>query len=376
MSKPAPTLIDTLYRLTFDKQPIQGWQGNAKMRHALEAAHTHRFIVNDDRTAAFMAELANEAFIKYAGTAITFRIADSLRVSSRLPYPTIWIEYPLRAYQRRAKELRSTDADVNPTEVPAREGWLLQQHPMIDTAIMLNIFTESDVPDNQGYTLWTYPFTYGWCCDDSPLPWRLEDAGQPPDVEEANLRDLMCVQAVGLVGYKRDNVGIVRSPLIDGPNTNPRLFDAYKALLNEWAGVVRRVWALLATIDHLPLSYGQVRQSKGFLARGRIRKYLDHQTITLNVPAKKDTRVLARQMIAMAHRKRHEVRGHWRDDWRNPPSKRCQPHLWVSTDDEADHIVCELCRGRQIYVHMHERGDAALGYVTHDYRVKHEVADG
>jgi len=370
--KTAPTLIDTLYRLTFNKDTVQGWQSNIEMRHALEAAHAHRFIVNDDRTAGFMAELANEAFIKYAGTKLTFRIADSLRVSARLPYPTVWVEYSLRAYQQRASEIRAIDNPAPPHELPTREGWLLQQHPQIDTAIILHIFTEADEPDDKGYTLWTFPFTFAWCCDDSPLPWRVDGIEKE---ENADLRKMMCLHAVGLTGYQRDNVGIVQSRLIEGPSSNPKLFDAYTALLNEWMGCVRRVWAFLATIDHLPLTYGQVRQTKGFLARGRIRKFLDHQTITLNVPERKDTRVLARQAIAQAHRKRHEVRGHWRNDRFNPPSRRCNPHLWVSADDNVDHIVCELCRGRQIYIHKHERGDASLGYVTHDYRVKHEEAE-
>lgn len=371
--KAAPTLIDTLYRLSFRKDTAQGWQSNLTMRNALEAAHTHRFIVSDDRTASFMAELANEAFIKYAGSPVTFRLADSLRVSARLPYPTIWVEYPLRAYQKRSNELRSIDG-AHEDELPWREGWLLQQHPKIDTAILLHIFTDSDLMDDKGYHIWTFPFAYGWCCDDSPLPWRYDNGGYTGDEEE--IKQLMVTQAVGLLGYHRDSVGIVLSPLIKRPSTDRRLFEAYRSLLTEWTGVVRRVWALLATIDHLPLTYGQVRQSKGFLARGRIRRYLDHQTITLNVPTKKDTRVLARQMIAIAHRKRHQVRAHWRDDWRNPPSRRCQPHLWGFVDDDPDVIRCDLCHGRQFHIHVHERGDARLGYVTHDYRVKHEVENG
>ena len=43
-------------------------------------------------------------------------------------------------------------------------------------------------------------------------------------------------------------------------------------------------------------------------------------------------------------------------------------------DDNADLIQCTACHGRQIYIHKHERGDATLGYVTHDYLLKHEVA--
>lgn len=369
--KPAPTLIDTLYRASFRPETVPGWRSNTDMRHALESAR--RFVV-DEPMAAFMAELANESFLKIGGfdkpwteNLLASRIADSLRVSSRLPHEAIWIEYPLRAYQRRSHELRQT-APPKESELPWREGWLIQQHPKIETACIMHLFTQGDdiTETGDGYNLWTFPFAYGWVSDDNPLPWRTTIA--------TNLRDgspsFPSMLLVGIGGYERDNVNCVRSPLIN--DIRAGLEKPYHALLMEWTGVLRRVWSLLATIDHLPIIKGDVRQAKGFLARGRIRKYLSHQTITLNVPAKKDTRVLARQMIAIAHRKRHEVRGHWRDDWRNPPSKRCNPHLWETVDDNADLIRCESCHGRQFYIHKHERGDASLGYVTHEYRVTHD----
>ena len=98
----------------------------------------------------------------------------------------------------------------------------------------------------------------------------------------------MSAVVVGIPGYHRDNVGLIRSPLINDPRHVHPDYDLYfRYLLTEWTGVLRRVWALLATIDHLPMIKGEVRLTKGFLARGRIRKYLSHQTITLNVPAKK-----------------------------------------------------------------------------------------
>jgi hypothetical protein len=40
---------------------------------------------------------------------------------------------------------------------------------------------------------------------------------------------------------------------------------------------------------------------------------------TLHVPEKSYTKI-ARQLIAMARRRAHQVRGHWRMDWRNPGS--------------------------------------------------------
>jgi hypothetical protein len=362
--KPTPTLIDTLYRLSFQREPVAGWKSNTAMRNALLSAR--RFVV-DAPMSAFMAELANEPFIK-AGLSSPFarRIVDSLRVSARLPHEAVWIEYDLHTYQERSQMLRGAER-INRDEMPAREGWLIQQHPTIDSAHILHTFTDDTRTHEDGYSLWTYPFAIGWCSDDSPLPWRQSVllAFKAKHITSSEI-------LAGFNGYERDNVGYVRSPLIDDPE--PRMDMAYTYLVQEWSGVIRRVWALLATIDHLPLTKGEVRQSKGFLARGRIRKFLDHTTITLNIPGKRDTRVLARKVIAIAHRRRHEVRAFWRNDWRHPLGKTCNPHLWEIVDDQADHIRCELCGGRQTYIHKHERGDASLGYVTHDYAVHHDRA--
>src|SRR4249919_3167397 len=132
--KPASTLIDALYRATFRADTNPGWRSNADIRHALES--TRRFML-DDRMSAFMADLANESFIP-AGVAgdpvpLCSRLADSLRVSSRLPHANIWIEYPLRPFQHRAYEVRKgyfqPHAPPVDKELPAREGWLIQQHP-------------------------------------------------------------------------------------------------------------------------------------------------------------------------------------------------------------------------------------------------------
>jgi len=368
-----PTLIDRLYRASFHKTTVSGWRSNSKMRHALESAY--RFVLADERTAGFLAELANESFIKAAvghprhhyQKRLALRIADSLRVQARVPHEAVWIEYDLHAYQKRAREMRDAEP-FQPDEVPETEGWLIQQHPTIDTACIMHVFNACEATQEDGHDTWTFPFAFAWCCDDTPLPWQpiFMDALHKPFHGFTTLSSVL----VGLRGYERNNLNCVQSPLILDPEKNRQ--DIYQQLITEWTGTVRRTWALLATIDNLPIIKGEVRQSKGFFGGHRIRKFLSHHTITLYVPAKTDTRVIARKAIAIAHRKRHRVRGHWRDDWRNPPSKRCSPHLWITVDDEVDHIVCELCRGRQIFVHKHERGDATLGWVSHDYVVKHE----
>ena len=286
-------------------------------------------------------------------------------MQSRLPYEAIWIEYDLRAYQAHANEIRGTKPP-EPWEIPSREGWLIQQHPNVDTAYVMHMFTQDATDDpirEDGFDLWTFPFAFGWCADDSPLPWwptlMIEDGSS------------LSFQLVGVGGYERPNVNCVRSALIVDPKRDDDSIRRYQSLLREWTGVVRRVWALLATMNDLPTTIGEVRQTKGFLSRGSIRKYLSHSTITLNIPARKDARVLARQMIAAAHRRRHPVRAHWRDDWRNPPASQCD-HLWEIVDEAADRIQCARCRGRQTFIHKHERGDATLGWVSHSYNVTHK----
>lgn len=366
--KHLPTLLDEVYRLACRNKTNPGWKDNTKVRHALERAR--RFVV-DDQMSSFMADLSNESFIK-AGepNPLSNRIADSIRVQARLPYDAIWVEYNLRAYQKRANEIHRRPP-LQPDECPWREGWLIQQHPNIDTAYILHIWTQNapdDPLERDGFSMWTFPFAFAWCADDSPLPWR--GTVSTPSHKTAS------PMITGIGGYFRDNVNCVQSPLINDPFRHEEILPAYSELLTEWSGVVRRVWAFLATINDMPTTYGTVRQTKGFLARGKIRKFLDHSTITLNIPARKDARVLARQLIAIAHRKRHPVRAHWREDWRYPPAKQCK-HLWEIMDDKADRIECSLCHGRETYIHKHERGDATLGFVTHSYHVTHkEREDG
>lgn len=368
------SLIDRIYRASFapNTKPVYGWKNNTDMKHALERAR--RFSL-DDNMSSFMADLANESFIK-AGkhNPATIKIADSLRVSARLPYESIWIEYSLRAYQKRNNETRGTPLDYNEDAVPIREGWLIQQHPKIETAFIAHLFNWADDSETQkavGRKLFTFPFAFAWCADDNPLPWR------KTGLSERGLTDdrywYPSAMLAGIAAYKRGNVNYVVSPLIEDPSMDPAFNEVHTSLLTEWAGVIRRMWALLATIDNLPVTKtAEARTSKGFLARGQIRKFLTRQTIKLNIPGRTSPRVLARQMIAHAHRRRHEVRAHWRDDWRNPPATQCNPHLWECFGDDTDTIQCTSCSGRQIFIHKHERGDAGVGYVLHDYELTHD----
>jgi len=111
---------------------------------------------------------------------------------------------------------------------------------------------------------------------------------------------------------------------------------------------LRKALTLLAAINDVPIGVRHVEPSRGFIAQGRYRKFLDHNVITVTLPKGRDPQKVARQIIAKARRRAHQVRGHWRRDWRH--------------------------EGLRIWIKEHQRGDASLGFVTHDYRVEHPEA--
>ena len=354
--KAAPTLIDTLYQLTFNKQTVPGWRSNQLLRERLVAAR--RFML-DDQMSAFLADLSLAAFKRGATTRVTTRGAEQLRISARSPHRIVWIEYNLRAELTRLRELVPSGAWLNPpvpSEAPTREGWLIEQHPHLDYAFRMHLFCDStDEPDPQGFDTWTFPFVYCWSTTDDPLPWKI---GPEPALAQMFL---------GVPGYFSDKVGLTDSDLIRGLHEHaPEIQSKMADLIKEWAGLMRRVWALLATINDLPMLAVDVRASKGFMGRGMYRKYLNHRLIRLNVPARADVRKIARNLVAIARRRAHQVRGHWRKDWRHPGNARCQ-HIWT-TDNR-----CEHCEGHRLWIAEHQRGDATLGLVLSNYEVTHEV---
>lgn len=204
-----------------------------------------------------------------------------------------------------------------------------------------------------------------WHTDDGVLT----DRTALMHIPEHNGRDWQFSElATGMVGYRSERVGLLpwtgfRDHRAEDGGTRQLL----KAV-HEQVGELRYVWAFLATINEIPVTRSEVRQSKGFVARGAYRKFMDHTIIRLTVPHER-FRALARKIIAHARRRAHQVRGHWRKDWHYPGSESCA-HEWMLSD--VDHKYCRLCPRREIFVHEHQRGDSSLGFVTADYQVHHE----
>ena len=352
--KNAATLADTLYRHSFRNEPVHGWGSNALWKDALRRAK--KFVL-DKPMSTFLGELGTQAFVgsQAKGSAVRNRMCENIRIGARLPGEITWIEYDLRACQIRSNELLGRELD--PLQMPEREGWLLVRHPQIETAFMAMIVShDHDHDHGDGFDTWTFPVALAWTADhDTQIPWKplpwSENSARPSEV------------STGIMGYKTDKCGFVFSPYLDTPNKSK----AISELLREWSGVQRRMWSLLSTINDLPVEMTEVRAQKGFVAKGAYRKFLDHRTVTLTVPVKHYKKVI-RTALAMVHRRGGPVREHWRKDFRRPLSVLCE-HEWGA---DEKHMFCTLCKGRKIWVHEHVRGDTSIGFTTTDFAVTHE----
>lgn len=338
MTSKAPTLADSLIRESFRPEWKKHIDPHNRMRPLLLEA---RKFVLDDSMSAFMADLAYASLLTTNNPTKANILLDGMRSMARLPHKITWIEFNSNAKMTRARD--EYGAKVNPDLAPEKCGWLLQQHPQLDTAFMaLECASHSYDLNGQGRVGTPQPFifSYAWRSDEGAPPW--------PKLKLNTIDTVLLPVPAFLTGvstYRTDSLHLVDSGIY--PKT---LLDTYlkKSSLNplqELASDARYLWALLATINQLPVSRSDIVASKGYVARGRYRKFLNHTVIKLTIPTERFKRVAAQSMVII-RRRAHQVRGHWRKDYRHP--------------------------GGRLWIKEHQRGDASLGFVTHDYEVSRE----
>ena len=364
MSDKSILLIDELYRYCFDKR-----EPNVELRTSLQAAR--RFVLDDGMTEFLIDLVWQNMFgrvlrqsrhgqpIKPAAVGKrTFRMLDNMRYFSRLPHRITWFEFSAEAFTGRQLDIAVenkigantfVDAEGNRIDKKSHDeilesckgvrfGWLMRQIGQSETSFDCTSFTGGHGPHPTVACCSTM-----WDTETNVLPLRLEQ----PLAERGY--DSGSELATGMRGYKRDNVGFRICGARDHGVSLIEYRSDIQASMRDQFGRLRYVWVLLSTLNKIPLTGERViKPSRGFLARGTYRKFLEHTMITLTVPQKQRA-VFARKVLGeIARRRAHQVRGHWRDDWHQPKGNKA---LWIAE---------------------HQRGDASLGFVTHDYEVRHE----
>lgn len=369
---PPPTLADMAVRYSFKQPAAVPTEVQAKI------ARARRFVL-DEGASAFLSDLSHATY-QFEHTAEgNVRAAaqiDQTRRMARAPHALTWIEFDFHAFHKRTittyqSEIGFADSNIGPDgkivvyQRPTSEnvdlatitptiGLLIEQQR--DNQLALNILSLQQNPsDTPGSVPMTLPFRFVWTTDDS-LPTQrtlIKETGR---------------MTIGLSGGYDEHISIVqqRGTYFDN---NARLATQ---LLVEFTGELRTVWALLAAINDIPIGARQVVTSKGYVAKGRYRKYLDHTVISILIPKGRDPRRIAAEAVALSRRRAHQVRGHWRRDWRFPLNPLCEHDFRDAAEDNSDIQICQHCGGHKYWVTEHQRGDASLGFVLHDYRVKTE----
>ena len=351
--KNAPTLIDGLLGETFKSYYRQMDRDGWMRTRLLEA---RRFVL-DEKMSAFMADLSYAALPKVRNPKRDHEIINGIRTLARLPHKVTWIEYDMRARIKRAKE--AYDVSLNADTCPAKGGWLFVQHPVLETAFLavecLSHCLDGDFDDlDLGRPLIAKPsghfINWVWTTDDVPLPQEYRCGPNFLRPIEQQLGRPVEAFMTGIESYTSKSVGLIAAPytlhsnLWDQVEKDPRIMANY---ISQSASDMRYAWSLLAAINDTPVIAETVRPSKGYVARGRYHKFLEHTTIKLNIPGKLDLRTLAKRVSRLSRRRAHEVRGHWRINWRDRTGEK----LWIPE---------------------YQRGDASLGFVTHNYAVTHD----
>jgi hypothetical protein len=368
MRKNSPTLADALIQASFKKH-YELLDPKRELPKLL--AEANRYVLNDSMS-GFMADLAWASLLTSLNQGKAQNLLDSMRRQARAPHKVTWIEYNHQAKHRRSQEYgsnRNSPADSGPDKC----GWLILQHPQIDTAFWA-IECASHSWDLDGKTKIANPqafaFSHVWCSEDHPIPWNRF----PLKVHGGTVEGI----TTGVLAYRSPYVGVSAGFV---PEKIALKFIQHsesrgQSPVKELAGDLRYLWALLTTLNDLPVKISEATAAPGhFFAKGKYRKFLTHKTITLTIPETKYKRTAARAIVAVRKRA-HQVRGHHRVHWKHPGRFDCE-HEYRSMGQEDRSVVetsgtvleCKFCGQRKSWITEHVRGDASLGFVTHSYEV-------
>jgi len=283
------------------------------------------------------------------------------------------VQYDYRAFRKGLSGKRldwyGEEQNAPDEQIVGDIGWLVEADARDPDLIWLTEYFEID---NRVQTL---PFR---CC------WRTDDHGFAPRLQIDTLAGMF---AHGIQGHRDPNIGVqYTKPLSSFPKDHlvdvqsehaaPGQWEAFQvhAMVPEFGGMIRSALALLATLNDIPKVQTQVRPQKSFMGGGQIRKYLDHTTLQLTLPAKVTTTRLAKRLIAASRKGWHEVRPHWRIN--HPPlgAKFCanrDHHIWLEADEHG-HANCKLCDARRVWIVLPTgRGDPTISVRTHKYALTH-----
>lgn len=356
------TLADDVLRETYAKRSMLGLMTERPLGEIRQAMTTARRFVLDKEMSRFMADLSTAVY----RVANKSDMLDSMRHSAMLPHPVTWVEFDGRAFRERIIEL---DISSTPTgeplaqaeDIPPIWGMLMEQHPRVPTAVRLTEFLPGHRDENRPVAM---PFSHCWNVADNPLPW-------------GDLCHDSAMFGHGVMGYTCPFIGTMHAKRkVPGWGQRVKIGDEPEfethAMVVETTGVVRYALAFLAALNDMPVTHTRIWPTGKYYVRGNYKRFLEHTVIRLNLPQHKDKLKVAQRIIAGIHHRAHMVRGFWRK-YERKADALCA-HEWGAIDDNSRRSHCAHCPSWRTWIEPHQRGDASLGFVVHDYSIGHKAA--
>lgn len=377
------TLANRVMRETFRKTKAHGLSHGEKSLEAIRRSmqQAKRFVL-DDSMASFLADLASATFNSVDYTRRPDIIA-SMRHTARLPYPVMWIEFNYRAFMKRQIEIGAKpmleDQPFGPETSIEHVGYLLEQNPIDEHQIKIteyfvlprasseNPFDTSVTTDDQ---ITTFPFVWLFRTDDGVF--------HPNEKVATNAAEI----TTGIIGLRTDQIGVKyigeisprasKTVIKDWPDLGIQERYITHSMVVETGGIVRYMLSFLSALNDIPSNNIVVQPHGSYVGGGQQRKPLDHTILRLVLPKNTTTIKLAKRLIAMARKRWHEVRPHWRTFIKElgPVCER-HDHLW-SEEDASGHAHCSKCKAWRVWIVLPKgRGDPTLGEIHHDNLVVH-----
>ena len=199
-----------------------------------------------------------------------------------------------------------------------------------------------------------------WCGNDDPSPWR--SWSKDNDDAESIVAAGYSSTQVHLTTALRPDISnyLIRAVVGDlaavrDPGTFTAIRDVAAPLLP-----LTVLWGLLATLNDLPVVIETVTPAAAMSPAGPI----SASSSTRSSPDRAGDPVALVGTEDGSLDPPARASGAWAfpRDWRHPLALACD-HLFDDT------LTCLKCNGHKLWIAEHTRGDASLGFVTHDFEI-------
>jgi hypothetical protein len=350
-----PTLADLCIAVAHDKRTRK------EVRDLLLLVNDSRKFVLDKNMSSYWADLSiNLCHGEYHDR---IRTLENARQLARLPHKQIFIECDWSSYcNRLVVEYGHIKANDKNRLEPSRVGWLLRQHPEIETAFIATEIVENETWTGNGRAS-PHSISIAWCSNDLSLPWKsisfLENKHASESSWIAMVPNYNSTQVIWTSTYTEK----LSIEYINRTRLEYSTLGINQTLIKPMLPI-RTLWAFLAAFNDLPVIFESIVPSKKYFKYGSFINYVSHVVLHLNMPETR-YRKFAWETTNILQRRAHEVRGHWRNNWRRPLVPLCEHEFNTN-------MVCLHCHGHKMWIPEHIRyGERDAEVVKHDYQIHH-----